>query len=56
MKEMIFDSKARKASSGGTRVVVVEDAGELVAIVVDKIRGVVRIPIGTIDQPAASER
>ncbi len=38
--------KARKATSGDTQVFVVEDSGELVAVVVDKQRGVVRIPLG----------
>ena len=38
--------KQRKTASGEVRVVVIEEAGELTAIVVDKMRGVVRIPLG----------
>ena len=52
LKEMIFGSKTRKARSGATRVMVVEEGGMLTAIVVDKVRGVVRIPIGAVDQSA----
>jgi hypothetical protein len=51
MKESVRASKARKAQSGKTRVVVIEEQGELTAIVVDKMRGVVRIPLGTVDPP-----
>ncbi|HEY9593947.1 MAG TPA: hypothetical protein VHE79_05690 [Spirochaetia bacterium] len=40
---------ARTARSAGTKVTVVEEQGELVAIVVDKTHGVVRIPLGEID-------
>ena len=40
---------ARTARCAGTKVTVVEEKGELVAIVVDKTRGVVRIPLGSID-------
>jgi hypothetical protein len=38
--------KARKAVADDTQVFVVEDSGKLVAIVVDKQRGVTRIPLG----------
>jgi hypothetical protein len=31
------------------QVVVVEEAGQLIAIVEDEIRGVTRIPIGSVD-------
>jgi hypothetical protein len=48
-KNMISARKARKARSGKTRVVVIEEAGELTAIVMDKTRGIVRIPLGTVD-------
>jgi hypothetical protein len=51
MKESILARKARKAQSGTTRVMVIEEEGELTAIVVDKMRGVVRIPLGTVDPP-----
>ncbi len=39
-------AKKGKTASGDVKVVVIEEAGELTAIVVDKIRGVVRIPLG----------
>jgi hypothetical protein len=48
--------KARKARSGSTRVVVVEIEGTLTAIVEDEYRGVVRIPLGTIDPPISFAR
>jgi chemotaxis signal transduction protein len=51
MRESIRARKARRAQSGKTRVVVIEEEGELTAIVVDKMRGVVRIPLGTVDPP-----
>jgi hypothetical protein len=41
--------KERRARSGDTRVVVVERGGTLMAIVEDKYRGTVRIPLGTVD-------
>ena len=56
LKEMFLGSRTRKARSGGTRVLVVEEEGVLTAIVVDKVRGVVRIPIGTVDPPAPAVR
>jgi hypothetical protein len=52
-REMLRTATARKASSGGTTVVVVEEGGELVAIVADRIRGEVRIPLGTVERPAS---
>jgi chemotaxis signal transduction protein len=42
-------AKRREAAAGDTRVIVVEEAGLLTAIVVDKIRGVIHIPIGEVD-------
>jgi chemotaxis signal transduction protein len=42
-------TKRREAASGDTRVIVVEEQGILTAIVVDKIRGMIRIPIGEVD-------
>ncbi len=39
----------RKAVFGEPHVVVVEEPGQLVAIVEDEVRGVTRIPIGTVD-------
>ncbi len=39
----------RKAALSEPHVVVVEEAGQLVAIVEDEIRGVTRIPIGSVD-------
>ena len=44
-------TKARQARSGSTRVVVVEVDGRLMAIVQDRYRGVVEIPLGTVDPP-----
>ena len=49
-------SKSRKARSGSTRVVVVEVEGRLMAIVQDQYRGVVEIPLGTIDPPISLAR
>jgi hypothetical protein len=40
--------KARMAMAGDTQVFVVEDSGKLVAIVVDKQRGITRIPLGAL--------
>jgi chemotaxis signal transduction protein len=42
-------TKRRVAAAGETRVIVVEQGGILTAIVVDKIRGVIHIPIGEVD-------
>ncbi len=39
-------AKKRKTASGDVQVVVIEEAGELTAIVMDKMRGMVRIPLG----------
>jgi len=50
-KEGMRARKARKAQSGKTRVVVIEEEGELTAIIVDKMRGIVRIPLGSVDPP-----
>jgi len=41
----------RNASAGETRVTVVEQDGKLVAIVKDRLRGTVRITLGTIQPP-----
>ncbi len=41
----------RQAVAGDTWVTVVEDGGQLVAIVKDKMRGTVRVPLGKA-QPA----
>jgi hypothetical protein len=49
LKEAIRSLKTRKSRSGNTRVTVVEMRGELVAIVADKYRGEVRIPLGMVD-------
>jgi hypothetical protein len=54
MKASMNARKARKARSGKTSVVVIEEAGELTAIVIDKARGVVRIPLGTVDPPLSA--
>jgi chemotaxis signal transduction protein len=51
LKESIRARKARKTQSGKTQVLVIEEDGELTAIIVDKMRGVVRIPLGTVDPP-----
>jgi len=49
LKEAVFGTKTRKARSGSTRVTVVEEKGTLFAIVADKYRGEVRIPLGDVD-------
>jgi hypothetical protein len=51
LRDSILARKARKARSGKTQVLVIEEEGELTAIVVDEMRGVVRIPLGTVDPP-----
>jgi len=43
------EMKKRLAKAGDTRVIVVEEAGGLTAIVVDKVRGVIHIPLGAAD-------
>jgi len=48
--------KDRIARSGSTRVVVVEIEGKLTAIVRDEYRGVVEIPLGTVDPPISFAR
>jgi hypothetical protein len=53
-KETMRAWKQRKARAGSTKVVVIEDDGELTAIVVDRYRGIVRIPLGTVDPPLAA--
>ena len=41
----------RKVMAGDTRVTVVETEGKLVAIVKDRLRGTVRITLGTLQPP-----
>jgi len=41
----------REATAGDTRVTVVEAEGKLVAIVKDRLRGTVRITLGTLQPP-----
>jgi hypothetical protein len=54
---MLHDSPAavlptRHATAGGTRITVVDVDGEIVAIVKDRLRGTVRITLGTVQPPA----
>ena len=43
----------RQAVSGGTWVTVVEDGGQLGAIVKDKLRGTVKVPLGRAQPPVS---
>jgi chemotaxis signal transduction protein len=47
-------TKKRMAAAGDTQVIVVEERGILTAIVMDKIRGMIRIPIGEVDPARTS--
>jgi hypothetical protein len=49
MNKQTSSGKKRQVETADTRVIVVEEAGELTAIVVDKVRGVIHIPLGTAD-------
>jgi chemotaxis signal transduction protein len=49
MNKQTSRGKTRQAETPDTRVIVVEEGGELTAIVVDKVRGVVHIPLGSAD-------
>ena len=42
----------RKVMAGDSRINVVEAEGKLVAIVKDRLRGTVRITLGTLPRPA----
>ena len=46
-------ARQRQAVSGGTWVTVVEDGGQLVAIVKDKLRGTVKVPLGRAQPPVS---
>jgi len=41
----------REVTAGDTRITVVEAEGKLVAIVKDRLRGTVRITLGTLQAP-----
>ena len=43
------ETRKRQVKAGATRVIVVEEGGELTAIVVDKVRGVIHVPLGSVD-------
>jgi hypothetical protein len=48
--------KTRRAKAGDARVIVVEKEGILTAIVIDRSRGAVEIPLGPVDASAALVR
>ncbi len=54
LTKMIHTTGTRRVTADKTRVVVFEEGIMLTAIVMDNIRGTVRIPLGEVDRPESA--